>query len=148
MDRALQLNPNSANILMLSGHLRGWVADADRAIDHILRSIRLSPVDPQLGYHYGGLSVAHVIKGEYEKALEYARRSAREMPRYVSAWILTAVAAAHGGHQAEANAAVKQILALSPTLTIALRSSISAYRDKWVVERMAQGLRLAGLPEG
>jgi hypothetical protein len=69
--------------------LRGWVADADRAIDHILRSIRLSPVDPQLGYHYGGLSVAHVIKGEYEKALEYARRSAREMPRYVSAWIFT-----------------------------------------------------------
>jgi hypothetical protein len=78
----------------------------------------------------------------------YARRAAREMPRYVSAWTFTAVAAAHGVHQAEANAAVKQILALSPTYTIALRSSNSVHRDKWVDERFQQGLRLAGLPEG
>src|SRR5665213_219780 len=148
MDRALQLNPNSANILLRSGHLRAWVSDADRAIDHFLRSIRLSPVDPQLGYHYIGLSVAHVIKGEHEKALEYARRGAREMPRWVGSWSQIAVAAAHGGHQEEANAAAKRLLALSPNYTIALRSSNSGYRDRWLDERYEKGLRLAGIPEG
>ena len=148
MDRALQLNPNSANILMRSGHLRTYVADADRAIDHFLRAIRLSPVDPQLGYHYIGLSVAHVIKEEYEKALEYARRGTREMPRWVGAWSQTAVAAVYGGHREEATAAARQLLAVSPNYTIAIRSSNSGFRDKWLNERYVQGLRLAGVPEG
>jgi len=33
----------------------------------------LTPLDPQPGYHYVGLSIAHVIKGDFEKALDCAR---------------------------------------------------------------------------
>ena len=148
MDRALQLNPNSAGILMRSGHLRNFVSDPDRAIDHLNRSIRLSPVDPQLGFHYIGLSIAHMMKEEYEKALDHARRGAREMPRWVGAWATIAAVAAHAGQLQEAEAAVKQALALAPGYTIALRTANTAFRDKWVNDIFVQGLRAAGMPEG
>ena len=84
MDRAIHLNSNSFNILIRSGWLRTWIADADQAIDHFQRSIRLSPIDPQVGFAYGGLAFAYIIKGDYQKALEYARRSAQEMPRWLT----------------------------------------------------------------
>ena len=86
MDRAILLNPNSAPILMRSAMLRHWVSDADRAIDEFSRSIRLSPADSEIGYAFTGLATALLIKGDYERGLEYARRSAREMPRWVPAW--------------------------------------------------------------
>jgi adenylate cyclase len=120
MDRALQLNPNSANVLMRSGFLRTWISDADGAIDHFTRSIRLTPLDPQIGYHYIGLASAHLMKGDFVTALDYARRGARELPRWAAAWIGIAVASAHLGQQEESAAAVKQ----------------------------SAGLRAAGLPEG
>jgi adenylate cyclase len=148
MDRALQLNPNSANILMRSGHLRTWVSDADLAIEHFKRSIRLSPVDPQLGFHYVGLSIAYLMKGETEKALDYARRGAREMPRWVGAWANVAVTAGRAGLLEEAKAGAKQVLSLSPGYTIALRLSNSVFRDQWVNDIFVQGLRAAGVPEG
>ncbi len=148
MDRALQLNPNSANILMRSGHLRTWVSDPDLAVEHFTRSIRLTPLDPQLGFHYVGLSIAHMMRGEAEKALDYARRGAREMPRWVGAWANTAVIAGIAGLQPEAEAAAKQVLALSPGYTIALRLSNSVFRDQWVNDIFVRGLRAAGIPEG
>ena len=148
MDRALQLNPNSANILMRSGHLRTWVSEADLAIEHFTRSIRLSPLDPQLGFHYVGLSIAYLMKGELEKALDYARRGAREMPRWVGAWANIAVIAGNSGIRDEAQAAARQVLALSPGYTIALRLSNSVFRDKWVNDIFVKGLRAAGIPEG
>jgi len=148
MDRSLQLNPNSANVLMRSGYLRTWISDADTAIDHFIRSIRLTPLDPQLGYHYHGLAIAHAIKGEFEKTLDYGRRAAREMPRWIPPYTSIAVAAVRTGQQQEAEAAVKQVLTFSPGYTIALRTENSFFRDKWVTDIFSDGLRAAGLPEG
>jgi adenylate cyclase len=148
MDRSLELNPNSANILMRSGHLRTWVADADLAINHLLRAIRLSPIDPQIGYHYAGLCISYIIKGDYKSALNHGRRAAQEMPRWVPCWNIVATSAALAGYLEEARAAVRQIQALSPEYSIAVRTANSAFRDKWVNDRFAEGLRVAGLPEG
>lgn len=72
------------------------------------------------------------MKGELEKALDFARRGAREMPRWVGAWANIAVTAGQSGLQNEAQAAAKQVLELSPGYTIALRLSNSVFRDKWV----------------
>jgi adenylate cyclase len=148
MDRALQLNGNSANLLMRSGFMRIWVSDPDRAIDHFTRSMRLSPLDPQLGYHYAGLAGCHVMKGDFEKALEYGRRAAGEMPRWIAPWTNIAIAAAKLGKQQESQAAVQKLLTLSPGFTLALRAANSLFRDKSVEDIFVEGLRAAGVPEG
>jgi adenylate cyclase len=145
MDRAVLLNPNSAHILTRSGWLRVWVSDADRAIPEFLRSIRLSPVDPEIGYALGGLAFAFLLKGDNEKALEYARRSSHEMPRWVSAWTAVAMASTSLGRQGEAHDAVKHVMQLSPTYSIATRPIV--FRDISVTEWTSDLLRKAGVPE-
>jgi adenylate cyclase len=147
MDRALQLNPNSSNILMRSGWLRAWVADPDRAIDHFSRAIRLSPLDPLLGYAYGGLAYAYIVKGDYLRALEYGRRAANDLPRWIGAWVSLTIAAAYAGNQEETNAAKERIFELVPGYTIAFRRGTGAFRDEWILDRLDNGLRLAGVPE-
>jgi adenylate cyclase len=148
MDRALHLNPNSANILVRSGWMRNWVADADLAIDHFLRSIRLNPVDPLIGYAHGGLAYAYLLKGEYEKALEYAGRATHELPRWIGSWTGLAIAAAYVGNQQEANAAKERIVELIPSYSMAYRRATRNFRDDWVNDMLDHGLRLAGVPEG
>jgi adenylate cyclase len=145
MDRAIHLNPNSAHILTRSGWLRVWVSDADRAIPELLRSIRLSPVDPEIGYPLGGLAYAYLLKGENEKAFEFARRSAHEMPRWVPAWSAVTMASIKLGRQQEAENAVTHILRLSPSFSIATRPKV--FRDTSVTEWMSDLLRQAGIPE-
>ena len=147
MARAILLNPNSGQILLRSGWLRTWVSDADRAIDEFSRAIRLSPVDPELGYAFGGLAFALIIKSDYEKALEYARRSAREMPRWIPAWRAVVVASVKTDRLQEAQEAVRHILLLSPSHTIAQVRSAFPFRDESFRELCFDAFRRAGLPE-
>ena len=145
MDRAVYLNPNSAQVLRRSAWVRIFVSDANRAIDEFSRSIRLSPVDPEIGYSLSGIAYAYIFKGDCLKALDFARRSSREMPRWLGTWVSVAVAAANLGYKKEAEDAVQQILTLSPLYSMARRPNI--FRDLKSSEMFSDGLRLAGVPE-
>jgi adenylate cyclase len=147
MDRALQLNPNAADILVRSGWLRNWVGDADRAIEHFSRAIRLNPLDPLLGYAYGGLAYSHIFKENYEQALQFARRTSNELPRWVASWIGLAIAAAYLGRAQEVKEAKERLLEIIPNYSIAVARGQRAFRDGWIHDRLDNGLRLAGLPE-
>ena len=127
--------------------MRTWVSDADRAIDEFSRSMRLSPADPEIGYSFGGLAWAFMIKGDYEKALEFARRSSREMPRWAGAWRAVVVASVKTGRLQEAQEAVRRVLLLSPHLSISELHRRYMFRDEWVREMFYDAYRRAGLPE-
>jgi adenylate cyclase len=145
MDRAVYLNPNSAQVLRRCAWVQIFVSNADRAIDEFSRSIRLSPVDPEIGYSLSGIAYAYILKRDYVKALDFARRSSREMPRWLGSWSSVAVAAANLGYKKEAEEAVRQILTLSPAYSIARRPNL--FRDLKSDEIFSDGLRKAGLPE-
>jgi adenylate cyclase len=145
MDRAVHINPNSANILTLSGWLRLWVSDADRAIDDFSRLIRLSPKDPGIAGAYNGLAHAFLFKNEPDKALEYARRSTHEMPGWVSAWMILVVASSNVGNEQEAQEAARRMMTLSPNFSITKRWN--PFRDKRPFDLISDRLRTAGLPE-
>ena len=85
------------------------------------------------------------MKGELETALEYARRSANEMPRWLPAWTAVVVAAIRNGRPEEAREAAHRILQLSPTYTVSSR--INVFRGLEFHEMIADMLRKAGLPE-
>jgi adenylate cyclase len=145
MERAVRMNPNSAHIIMRSAWLRIWVQDPDRAISEFSRAIRLSPVDPEIGFSLGGLAYGYLMKGELETALEYARRSAHEVPRWLPAWTAVVVAAVRNDRLQEAREAAQHILQLSPDYTLASRTNV--FREVDFHEMMADALRKAGLPE-
>jgi adenylate cyclase len=151
VDRAIHLNPHSFDVLMRSGAVRNLAGDFDGAIDHFLRSIPLSPLDPQMGWGLGGLAIAYIGKGQYEKALEYARRAAHEMPQWLPNWISLAVACAYLGDLEGAREAVQRIIQVSPNFSISryrANSALWGQWRQWVYDRWEHGLRLAGVPEG
>ena len=145
--RALHSNPNCFDVLIRSGWVHAWTADFDPAVEHFLRCVRLNPVDPLLGHAYCGLAFVHNLKGEYEEGTEYAKLTAHNMPGWIFGWVHLAISSAHIGNFREARAAVGRILELNPSFSVKQYCVISSSKHDWMLEKAAEGLRLAGIPE-
>ena len=149
IDRALALNPNSSQALVANGWVLCFRNQPGAAIEALQRAIRLSPLDP-LGYRASVvLAFAHLIAGQYEKAMQWVDRALRAQPRYTVAVRMKAVLCAHLDRIEEANDWLRRMLELQPTLTI---NSYKAYAAKYlrppeILAVFVEGLRKAGLPE-
>ena len=80
LDRAVRLNPNSAQVLNSAGWGSLHRCEPDPAIDFFRRAIRLSPLDPEMATMLWGLAVADLMNGKNEEALFY-RSSTRPFMR-------------------------------------------------------------------
>jgi len=80
LDRAVRLNPNSAQVLNSAGWGSLHRCEPDPAIDFFHRAIRLSPLDPEMATMLWGLAVADLMNGKNEEALFY-RSSTRPFMR-------------------------------------------------------------------
>jgi len=120
--------------------------DAARAIDWGERAIRLSPLDPMNYIPQGTIGVAHFLLGHHEEALAAVRRALQLNPGFsiFHGWL--AVALAKLGQLDEARAAGARLLTLDPGFTINGWCSAVGFAPP-VKDVMADGLRLAGLPE-
>ncbi len=155
LDRALTLNPNSAEALALSGIIRAYAGDTDVALSLLERSIRLNPLDGRLSPQGLGSVVAYTVAGRYEDALIWSEKALRDRPNdYLS---LHSRAALLGllGRTEEAQAVLRRLLRLAPRLTVSrVRDHIEVVmRAPALIKKgglprtVYEGLRMAGLPE-
>jgi adenylate cyclase len=63
LDRALRLNPNSAQILIIAGWVHLHCCDPEPALDLFGRALRLSPLDQEMGLMLWGTGMAHLMAG-------------------------------------------------------------------------------------
>ena len=146
-DRALALAPNAAQILHLNGSIRTYIGDAEAAICHLERAMRLSPVDPAKFYVFTPLGQAHFIAGRYAEAAEWALRALRERPTYLAASRLLVASLAQLGRCEEAAGAVHALLSAAPGYTVSKAAAHMALRHPPARKAILDGLRQAGLPE-
>jgi adenylate cyclase len=147
IERALALNPNSANAWMASGWVSCFLNRPDRAIEAFHRAIRLSPHDHGFVVA-GGLALAHLCLGRYETAKEWADRALREQPRSTLVIRYKVATCAYLGQFDEARDWLNRMLELEPGLTIKRWVSHAAQSiSPQVVAVVAEGLRKAGLLE-
>ena len=71
---ALRQHPNSAGVLNTLGHVHCFANDPSPAIADFERAIRLSPLDPFIGYALFGLGRAHLMLGHYDEAVSFLQR--------------------------------------------------------------------------
>jgi class 3 adenylate cyclase/TolB-like protein len=147
-DMALDANPNESLAWLLKGTLHAFKGEGRQAVDSTLQALRLSPLDP-LKYFYDSLAAtAALAAGEYERAIEHARRSLRANRTHTSTLRALAIAQVQTGRDAEARETVRELLRLEPTLTVRAyleRSPSSAFETGRI---WSGALRAAGLPEG
>jgi TolB-like protein len=148
-DRALALNPNLAIAWFASGNVRLYQGgEPDRAIEHLARAMRLSPLDPIMFWMQSGTAFAHFLAGRHEEASAWAEKAFRENPRSLGALRLIAVSNALAGRPEEARNAIARILELDPEMRLSnLNDRTSKFGRAEDLEKYAKALRLAGLPE-
>jgi adenylate cyclase len=147
IERALELNPNSA----LAWNFNGWVQGSSNcpapAIEALQRAMRLSPRDPQRWMFEGGLALAHLIAGRYGEAIEWADRALQENTRAAAVLRIKAAACGLLGRIEEGRECVRRLRELVPGSTVARAKIFTQLVAPEVRALYLDGLRKAGLPE-
>ena len=157
-ERALALEP--ADLYAALG--LGWVhlrhGEFDKGLEYIDKAILESPYDPFLPHLYGGKAWADFALKRYDQSIEQARQAIAINPtggvQYIHSILVAALALT--GHDAEAREALQRYLALPSTGPLKTIAAFKAYLSAQgggparveANERVYDGLRKAGMPEG
>jgi adenylate cyclase len=145
MQRALELNPNDADVITDHGWLLCLAGRAEEAIEWALKAMRLNP-------HYPAWYVLQLGPIYYD-AHRYADAIAtlEGLGDSETIWSNLYLAASHAqlGHDSEARQAIERALAIQPEATIAGWTTAEkiSYKDPSYRKHFREGLRKAGLPK-
>jgi tetratricopeptide (TPR) repeat protein len=146
-NRALKMNPSDGLAWLHRGTLRAFQGRGAEALEETRHAAQLSPLDPWRYYYDSLCATAALAARDYERAIVLAQRSLKSNRMHASTLRVIAFASAELGRIDEARAAVAELLALDPTLTVA------RYRDRSPAGQYETGrawssaLQRAGLPE-
>jgi tetratricopeptide (TPR) repeat protein len=151
LDRALAIDPNMAKAHATGGLAKVFIGRAEEAEAHFQEALRLSPRDAMVSAWFSQFGLAKASLGEYEAAVGWLRKSIDANRNTHWAYFQLAACLAHLGRLDEARKEVKAGLAINPKFTIK-RFRAGAQSDNAVFlaqrERVIEGMRLAGFPEG
>jgi tetratricopeptide (TPR) repeat protein len=146
-ERALSLNPNLAMAWALSAMAHAYAGDPDEAERRLKRYKLLSPLDPHAFVFDGFFGVIHLMKHDYESAVEVGRNISQLNPAFSATYRPYLAALGHLRRDQEAATIRRRLLALEPDFTIErflMTNSMEKESDKM---HFAEGLRLAGVRE-
>ena len=109
--------------------------------------MRLSPLDALMYNMQGGAALAHFLAGRNDQAAALAEEALRNQPNYMSALRILAASRALMGQQVEAQRAVARLTQIDPINRISNLLDRIPLRRPEDVGKLADALRLAGLPE-
>jgi TolB-like protein len=147
LDRALLLNPNLAPAWFLGGFLRALYGETDAAIEHVARAVRLSPLDPEMFRMQAGMALAHFFAGRFDAAAAWAEKAVGNLPSFLAAVGLLAASHALAGRMDRATQAMQRLRTLDPMFRVSTLADWLPIQRPQDLARLAEGLRLAGLPE-
>ena len=154
LNAAIAGDRNYAAAYAEMGYILTWSGRAEDALKPIEQSLRLDPHSGarSMQEYYMCDTYAHMAK--WEQAAEWCEKSVGSNPEFARPYFDLAAAYGWLGRSTEAQAAVGEIQKLNPGFTVS-QYLHNAFRpmpgnDKWRAEdeRIAGGLRKAGLPEG
>jgi TolB-like protein/Tfp pilus assembly protein PilF len=141
-ERAIALNPLNTDALGILGLQIVHIGEFERGTAIVRRAMELNP------NHAGWMHFAplwnHFRKGEYEEALACANRV--DVPGLFWPFLVMASACGHLGRKTEAEAAVRDLLALDPEFAAHVRYNVGTWHfASGLMEPILEGLRKAGL---
>jgi adenylate cyclase len=138
-ERAVQLNPNDADILAEMGDSLVYSGHAQRAVELLKRAMRLNPFHPDWYLWY--LGDAHFHLRDYEETIQ----TLLKMRDQSEAHRLLASSYAHLDQIREAQHHAKQLLQIHPNFSIAHWRNVPPNKNPEELDLFIDGLRKAGL---
>jgi tetratricopeptide (TPR) repeat protein len=144
---ALDVNPNDSLAWLLKGMLHAFRGEGRQAVRDTQRALRLSPLDPHR-YFYDSLAASAALSaGQYDRAVELARRSLRANRTHTSTLRVLAIAQWQLGRHEDARKTARELLRLEPRLTVSRWLERSPSSDYEIGRICAHALKEAGVPE-
>jgi adenylate cyclase len=141
LERAVELNPNDWDSLAILASVKLYTGRPDEAIQTFETALRFNPavdVDRQLE-----LGFAYYLASRYDASIKTLEQAVERNPDHPFLYIALAAAYAQAGRPEDAKRAAAAVRRLHPFFEIA--SFGTRYRDPQDRERIADGLRKAGL---
>jgi tetratricopeptide (TPR) repeat protein len=151
LDVAIDNDRNFARAHAYRGLTQIFVGQASEAVPAIETALRLSPRDPLRNVWEFRICHAHAHMGESDKAIDWCGKSVATDPGFWIPYLDLAAAYAWLGREAEAKAAVANLLKLMPGYTVQQWANSKWSDDPQFLRedgQLIEGLRKAGLPEG
>jgi tetratricopeptide (TPR) repeat protein len=144
-ERATRISPNLDDAWLILGWGQMCAGDPISAIDSQKRAMRLCPI--MHAVQLGQLATSYRNAGLYDESIEIFSKCLQQFPTFVYAEVGRAVSYGMKGDLDTAKKSVEAALLADPNYTIARFTNPNLYRDKSVMEKVANVLRLAGMPE-
>jgi len=146
IDLSLELNPSFAQGYFAQGFNLLWYGREIEAETLLDRATMLSPRDSHLWSFHHVRSWTHFSLGEYDIAVEFARRATRQPNVTYRAFATLAASLGRLGEKAQAEAVAVELLQRKPDYrTDTARQELFFCNDKGFVDRFTEGLRVAGI---
>jgi len=146
-DRALLLNENCAFAWGVSGSTYCFLGRPDEALERLRNAWRLSPFDPMNFFFWTVAGLAEFVAGRYDQAVGWLRKAQRTNGRFVACHRTLTATLALSGDLEGARAAAQDLVSIEPRFRVSAFKLWYPLRRPDDLERMASGLRLAGLPD-
>jgi len=143
--KAVEIRPGCTNANGFLANVLLHCGEAGAAITHARRAIRLSPVFPP--WFMEILSGAYRECGQSDLAVTAAQESLRLAAKSVNGRVILATALVRGGWTDDARRIARQVTAIDPSFSVAGYAARQPFRDPAVIERIADDLKTAGLPD-
>jgi TolB-like protein/class 3 adenylate cyclase len=150
-EQALTINRNFANAHSMIGYAKYCMGRAVETEGHVMEALRLSPRDIYAYWWMLCLGLANIQLGAYAEAAHWLRRSVEANWNFPLGHFQLAGALALSGSLDPAHSAVQAGLALQPGFTLRrFRAYKSSDNASYLAgfERLCEGMRMAGVPEG
>jgi TolB-like protein/class 3 adenylate cyclase len=145
IDRALELNPNLATAWTNSGWINVWLGQPQLGLDHLTLARRLDPTSH--GTRMAATAHAYFFLNRYEEALAQAEEILRATPDSHPALRIGAASAAFAGRSETAHRLAGHLQTIDPAFRVSRLGEVLGPYQQTAIEKYAEGLRLAGLPE-
>ena len=145
--RALDLDPSLASAYGSLANAYAFMGRSAEALQVVRSGDHVSPRDPDRSQRQMATILAYFVAGDYQAAIEAAQQYILIKPNWYGAHVLLAVCCALAGRQTEAESAAQKLLKILPTYTIGKQLRGTRFKRKEDLDRLSEGLKLAGLPE-
>ena len=148
IDVSLELNPSFAQAYFAQGFNLLWYGREIEAETLLDRATMLSPRDSHISSFHHVRSWAHFSLGEYDIAVEFARRATRQPNVTYQAFATLAASLGLLGERAQAEAVATELLQRKPDYsTETARQEFFFCNDAGFIDRFIEGLRVAGISD-
>ena len=144
VERAVTLNPNGADAYHAFAAIVGQLGRWDESLLYVKKAIRLSPFPGP--WYYFALGQGYFMTGQYEESIVTLKKMLQQSPNNFLTHVFLAACYSSLGRDAEAIAATKEVLRISPKFSVESFAKRVPYQNNADIEKLVAALQKAKLP--